>query len=163
MPHEPWTVDQELSRLGESIQAQQQQDSHSNSESGKQADHPPRQQIHGSRNIQVGGDLTLLGASPVDPHHPDAMRCPQCRELTYRRSDRCTQCHFNLSGYRIERARQEKRRRLTHLILCCGLPGLIILFAGTTFFAGTDQPYFLGVGGSLLVAAALVALRLAQV
>ena len=163
MPHEPWTVDQELSRLGASIKAQQQQDPDTGTESGKQSDHPPRQQIHGSRNIQVGGDLTLLGGSPVDPHHPDAIRCPQCQHLTYRRSDRCTQCHFNLSGYRIERARQEKRRRLTHLILFCGIPGLILLFAGTTFFASQDLRYFLWLGGGLVAAAALAALRLAQV
>ncbi len=87
MPHEPWMVDKELSRLGEAIQAQQQRDPDTGSESGKTADNTPRQQIHGSRNIQVGGDLTLLTASPVDPNHPDAIRCPQCQHLTYRRSD----------------------------------------------------------------------------
>ncbi len=163
MPHEPWTVDQELSRLGEAIQAQQKLDPDSHPESGKTADNTPRQHIQGSRNIQVGGDLTLLAASPVDPHHPDAIRCPQCRQPTYRRSDWCTQCHFNLSGYRIERARNEKRRRLIHMTLYCAIPGLIILFAGTKFFAGHDVLYFLGVGGGLLVAAALAALRLAQV
>ena len=162
MPHEPWTVDQELSRLGEAIQDQQKRDPDTGSESGKTADNPPRQQIHGSRNIQVGGDLTLLGTSPVDPHHPDAMRCPQCQHLTYRRSDRCTQCHFNLSGYRIERARKEKRRRLLNMILSCGIPGLLILFTGTKYFAGTEMRYFLGVGGGLLVAAALAALRIVQ-
>ena len=162
MPHEPWTVDQELLRLGESIQAQQQQDPDTGTESGKQADHPPRQQIHGSRNIQVGGDLTLLGASPVDPHHPDALRCPQCRELTYRRSDRCTQCHFNLSGYRIERARQEKRHRLSTVMGVCGIPGLLLLLTGTKYVAGTPGLYLLWVGGALLAAAGLAALRIVQ-
>ena len=162
MPHEPWTVDQELSRLGEAIQDQQKRDPDTGSESGKTADNPPRQQIHGSRNIQVGGDLTLLGASPVDPHHPDAIRCPQCQHLTYRRSDRCTQCHFNLSGYRIERVQQEKRRRLSTVIAVCGIPGLLLLLAGTKYVAGTLGLYLLWVGGALLVAAVLAALRSVQ-
>ncbi len=159
MPHEPWTVDQELSRLGESIKTQQQQDPDNSSEPGKTADNPPRQQIHGSRNIQVGGDLALLGGSPVDPHHPDAMRCAQCQGLTYRRSDRCTQCHFNLSGYRIERARQEKRHRLSTVIAVCGIPGLLLLLTGTKYVAGTVGLYLLWVGGALVAAAALATSR----
>ncbi len=159
MPHEPWTVDQELLRLGDSIKAQQKPDPDSHCESGTTADHSPRQQIHGSRNIQVGGDLTLLGGSPVDPHHPDAIRCPQCRHLTYRRSDRCTECHFNLSGYRIERARQEKRRRLSTVIAVCGIPGPLLLLVGTKYVAGTLGLYLLWVGGALVAAAALATSR----
>ena len=162
MPHEPWTVDQELSRLGESIKAQQQRDSDTTPEPGKPADNTTGQQIHGSRNIQVGGDLTLLSATPVDPHHPDALPCPQCQALTYRLSEHCPACQFNLRQHRSERARQEKIRHLTRVALGCGIPGALIVFTGTRFFAGHPVLYFWGVGGVLLTAAALAVARLAQ-
>ena len=159
MNRTPWTVEEELLRLKAEIQEKQGESPPERSTSKE--DSPP-QHIQGHHNVQVGGDLTLLAGSPVDPHHPDAIRCPQCRQLTYQRSERCTECHFNLSGYRVERARKEKTRRLTHLILFCGIPGLLLVFTGTTFFADHGVLYFLGVGGSLLMAAALAVLRLVQ-
>ena len=110
----------------------------------------------------MGGDLTVHARKEVNPNHPEAIRCPQCQGLTYQRSDRCAECQFNLREYRIERAKREKTRRLTRLILFCGIPGLLLLFTGTKFFAGTGQLYFLGVGGGLLAAAALAALRIVQ-
>ena len=160
MNRTPWTVDEELSRLKAEIQEKQGELPPERSTSRE--DCPP-QQIHGHHNVQVGGDLTIHPPTAVDPNHPQAIRCPQCQGLTYQRSDRCAECQFNLSEYRIERARTEKTRRLTHLILCCGIPGLLLLFMGTKFFAGTGQLYFLGVGGGLLVVAAMAALRLARI
>lgn len=91
--------------------------------------------------------------SAVNPSHPDAIRCPQCQELTYQHSDWCADCNFNLRDYRIERAKKEKRRRLTNVMLFCSIPGLLIAFIGTRYFAGTEALYFLGVGGNLLAAA----------
>ena len=159
MNRTPWTVDEELSRLKAEIQEKQGESPPERSTSKE--DGPP-QHIQGHHNVQVGGDLTIHARSAVNPNHPEAIHCPQCQHLTYRRSDRCTECHFNLSGYRIERARKENTRRLTRLILFCGIPGLLLVFAGTAFFAGHGVPYFLGVGGSLLMAAALAALRLVR-
>ena len=159
MNRTPWTVEEELSRLKAEIQEKQGESPPEHSDSRK--DGPP-QQIQGHHNVQVGGDLTVHAHKEVNPNHPEAIRCPQCRALTYQRSDRCAECQFNLREYRIERARTEKTRRLTRLILFCGIPGLLLVFTGTKFFAGTGQLYFLGVGGGLLAAAALAALRLVQ-
>ena len=159
MNRTPWTVDEELSRLKAEIQEKQGESPPERSTSKE--DSPP-QHIQGHHNVQVGGDLTVHAHKEVNPNHPEAIRCPQCHGLTYQRSDRCAECQFNLREYRIERARTEKTRRLTRLILFCGIPGLLLVFTGTTFFAGHGVLYFLGVGGSLLIAAALAALRLVQ-
>ena len=159
MNRTPWTVEEELLRLKAEIQEKQGESPPERSTSKE--DSPP-QHIQGHHNVQVGGDLTVHARSAVNPNHPEAIPCPQCRALTYQRSDRCAECQFNLREYRIERARTEKTRRLTHLILFCGIPGLLLVFTGTTFFADHGVLYFLGVGGSLLMAAALAALRLVQ-
>ncbi|MHB8388291.1 MAG: hypothetical protein ACYDBH_01765 [Acidobacteriaceae bacterium] len=160
MNRTPWTVEEELSRLKAEIQEKQGELPPERSTSRE--DGPP-QHIQGHHNVQVGGDLTVHARNEVNPNHPEAIRCPQCQGLTYQRSDRCAECQFNLRAYRIDRARSEKTRRLTHLIGFCGIPGLLLVVTGTTFFAGQDVQYFLGVGGALLAAAALAALRLAQI
>ena len=159
MNRTPWTVDEELSRLKAEIQEKQNESPPARSDAREDG---PQQQIQGHHNVQVGGDLTVHARKEVNPNHPEAIRCPQCQGLTYQRSDRCAECQFNLREYRIDRARTEKTRRLTHLILFCGIPGLLLVFTGTTFFAGHGVLYFLGVGGSLLMAVALAALRLVQ-
>ncbi len=161
MNRTPWTVDEELSRLKEEIREKQAEPP--NPERNTPRDNGPEQHIRGHHNVQVGGDLTVHAHNTVNPDHPEAIRCPQCQGLTYQRSDRCTECHFNLREYRIERARKEKRRRLMNMILCCGVPGLLIIFTGTKFFAGHDVLYFLGVGGGLLLAAMLAARRFVQI
>jgi len=117
-----------------------------------------------ARNSISGGTITFRWAvTSRFTRAPQAIRCTQCRGLTYQRSERCTNCNFNLHHHRIERARKEKRRRLMHMILFCGIPGLLIIFTGTKFFAGHDVLYFLGAGGGLLLAAMLAALRIAQI
>ncbi len=161
MTRTPWTVEEELSRLKAEIRERQAEPPRSDRSSPPTEDGPP-QRIHGHHNVQVGGDLTVHAHTAVDPDHPEAIRCPQCQGLTYRRSDRCTECQFNLRHHRIELARHAKARRLISMILCCGVSGLLVVLAGMKFFAGTGQLYFLEVGGALLAAAALAALRIAQ-
>ncbi len=162
MPRAPWTVDTELSRLGEAIQAQQKPGPDPNPDSEQATDHTPRQHIHGSRNIQVGGDLTLLAPPPVDPAHPEAFRCPQCRQLTYRRSDACTNCGFPLRRDRLTQEWESKRRRLVTILLGCGIPGLLFLTAGVKDLIGAERLLALGVGGALGVASAVAVLRIVQ-
>ncbi len=161
MNRTPWTVEEELARLKAEITEKQAEPPGPERRCPPQDDNPS-QHIQGHHNVQVGGDFTVHARKEVNPNHPDAIRCPQCRSLTYQRSDCCTECHFNLRHHRIERARREKTRRLTRMILLCGIPGLLILFTGTTFFAGQDVLYFWGVGGALLAAAGLAALRMVQ-
>ena len=160
MNRTPWTVDEELSRLKEEIKENQAEPP--KLERSTPRDSGLHQQIQGHHNVQVGGDLTVHAHREVNPNHPEAIRCPQCQGLTYQRSDWCAECHFNLRDFQVERARKEKTRRLTRMILLCGIPGLLIIFAGTRYFAGTEMRYFLWAGGGLLVAAALAALRRAQ-
>ena len=160
MNRTPWTVDEELSHLKEEIKEKQ---SESPPERRRSREDGPQQQIQGHHNVQVAGDLTIRPRREINPNHPNAIRCPQCRALTYRRSGWCAECHFNLRDDRIESTKKEKRRRLMNMMWCCGIPGLFIIFAGTRYFAGPEMRLFLYVGGGLLVAAALAALRRAQV
>ncbi len=162
MNRTPWTVEEELAHLKDEITEKQAEPPGPECGCPPQDDNPS-QHIQGHHNVQVAGDLTVHARATVNPNHPDALRCPQCRSLTYQRSERCVECHFDLRHHRIERARKEKRRRLMHMIGFCGIPGLLIVFTGKTFFAGQDVLYFLGVGGGLLAAGALAALRLAQI
>ncbi len=162
MNRTPWTVDEELSRLKEAIK-ETQNEPLGPGQCLPPPDDNPSQQIRGHHNVQVGGDLTVHAPRDVDPNHPEAIRCPQCQGPTYRHADWCAECHFNLRNHRIERARTEKIRRLTRMIVLCGIPGLLIVFTGTKIFAGDDVLYFLGVGGALIAAAALAALRLAKI
>ena len=161
MNRTPWTVDDELSRLKTEIQEHQAEGAPAG-RAGPNEDRP-RQQIQGHHNVQVAGDLTVQAHSRVDPRHPGAIRCPQCRHWTYRRSDSCAQCHFNLSGYRLEQANREKRRRLGTVIGVCGIPGFLCVVAGTQYFGGAVGLYGLWVGGVLLAGAGLAALRIRQI
>ena len=161
MNRTPWTVDEELSRLKAEIQEHQAEGSPA-WRAGSNEDRP-RQQIQGHHNVQVAGDLTVHARSAVDPNHPEAIPCPQCRALTYRRSDWCVECNFHLRNHRIERARKEKRRRLTHMMGCCGIPGLLINLRGNKVLCWSRNAVFLGVGGGLLAATGLAALRRAQI
>ncbi len=160
MSREQWNVDEELSRLKEAIRESQAEPP--KLERSTPGDDGPQQQIQGNHNVQVGGDLTVHARTAVDPNHPEAIRCPQCQGLTYQRSEWCAERHFNLRNHRIERARQEKRRRLLNMILWCSVPGLLIVFTETKYFDGNDVLYFLRAGGGLLAAAGLAALRRTQ-
>lgn len=160
MDREQWNVDAELSRLKEEIRENQSEPPIP--EHGPPRDDGPHQQIRGHRNVQVGGNLTVHAHKVVNPNHPDAIRCPQCQELTYRRSDWCAECHFNLRRHRIDLAKIKKEHRLMRIALFFGIPGLLALFAGTKFFAGHDARYFLGAGVALLAVAALAVLGIAQ-
>ncbi len=153
MNRTPWTVEEELSRLKAEIQEKQGESPPGRIKSREDG---PQQQIQGHHNVQLGGDLTVHARKEVNPNHPEAIRCPQYRALTYRRSGWCAECHFNLRDDRIELAKKEKRRRLLNMILFCGIPGLLILFTGTTFFAGTNQLYLFGVGHPLGVGRTVV-------
>ena len=161
MSREQWNVDEELSRLKEATrESQAKPPKLGRSTPG---DDGPQQQIQGNHNVQVGGDLTVHAYTAVDPNHPQATPRPQCRALTYRRSDSCAHCHFNLSGYRLEQANREKRRRLGTVIWVWGVPGFLCVVAGTQYFSGTVGLYGLWVGGALLAAAGLAALRIRQI
>ena len=160
MNRTPWTVDEELSRLKEEIKENQAEPP--KLERSTPRDSGLHQQIQGHHNVQMGGNLTVHARSAVDQNHPNAIHCPQCRALTYRRSEWCAERNFNLRNHRIELARKEKKRRLMNMILCCSVPGLLIVFTGTKYFDGNDVLYFLGAGGSLLAAAGLAALRRTQ-
>ncbi|MDA8255534.1 MAG: hypothetical protein M0Z99_07860 [Betaproteobacteria bacterium] len=84
MNRTPWTVEEELSRLKAEIQEKQGE---APPERGTSREDGPQQQIQGHHNVQVAGDLTVHARKEVNPNHPDALRCPQCQGLTYRRSD----------------------------------------------------------------------------
>ena len=161
MNRTPWTVDEELSRLKAEIKDKQTEPP--NSEWGTPREDGPHQQIQGHHNVQVAGDLTVHAHTAADPNHPQAIPCPRCRALTYRRSDSCAHCRINLSGYRLEQANREKRRRLGTVIWVCGVPGFLCVVAGTQYFSGTVGLYGLWVGGALLAAAGLAALRIRQI
>ncbi|MHB8453699.1 MAG: hypothetical protein ACYDDO_03170 [Acidiferrobacterales bacterium] len=161
MSREQWNVDEELSRLKEEIKEKQGEPP--NPERRESMDDSLQQHIQGNHNVQVAGDFTVHARRAVDPNHPQAIRCPQCQGLAYQRSDWCADCNFNLRDYRIERAKKEKRRRLTNMMLFCSIPRLFIIFAGTRYFAGIKALYFLGVGGSLLAVAVLAAVRIGQI
>jgi hypothetical protein len=105
-----WSVDDDLSRLKDEIKGSMSQ--HRNSDDDEPVHHGHHQQIKGNSNVQVAGNLTLNEHKTIDPNHPDAIECPQCRKLTYRLSHWCTESevspHFTLLLH--------KRRQLVLLV-----------------------------------------------
>lgn len=151
MSRDQWSVDDELSRLKDDIKGSMGQQR--NGDDDELIHHGHHQEIKGHNNVQVAGNLTLSERKTIDPNHPDAIKCPQCRKLTYRRSHWCTECNFNLHDYWADLASKRERSRLIKVMLYCGIPGLLIIFAGTKFLTGTDVLYPLGIGGGLVAVA----------
>lgn len=161
MNRDKWNVDDELSRLKDEIKNSARQPK--GADAGGSIYHGHHQEIKGHNNVQVAGNLTLNDRKAIDPNHPDAIMCPQCTELTYRRSHWCTECNFNLHDYWIELARKREKSRLIKIMLFCGIPGLAIIFVGTKLFTGTDILYPLGIGGTLIAAAYGASQRIDQI
>lgn len=162
MNPDQWNVDDELSRLKNEIKENKSQSR--TTSHGEPIYHGPHQQIKGNNNVQVAGDLTFNARKAIDPRHPNAIRCPHCKDLTYRLSDWCTECNFNLHDYWIDLARKREKNQLTKIMLYCGVPGLLIMFLGTKFLTGTDALYPLSaVGVGLMAVAYLVSLRIDRI
>jgi hypothetical protein len=156
-----WSVDDDLSRLKDEIKGSMSQ--HRNSDDDEPVHHGHHQQIKGNSNVQVAGNLTLNEHKTIDPNHPDAIECPQCRKLTYRLSHWCTECNFNLHDYWADLAKKRERSRFIKVMLFCGISGLLIIFAGTMFLTGKDVLYPLGIGGGLVAMAYAASLRIDKI
>jgi hypothetical protein len=99
-----WNVDDELSRLKDEIKNDMGQ--RRGARQGETTHYGPHQHIEGRGNVQVAGDLIFTTRKPIDPNHPDAIRCPKCKGMTYSFSELCYECNFNQKYYFIEQARK---------------------------------------------------------
>jgi hypothetical protein len=156
-----WNVDDELSRLKDEIKNDMGQ--RRGARQGETTHYGPHQHIEGRGNVQVAGDLIFTTRKPIDPNHPDAIRCPKCKGMTYSFSELCYECNFNQKYYFIEQARKWEKKRLINIMFICGALGLLIIFVGNEFFTGAESLYPLGAGGLLLAAAYFAEQRIDQI
>ncbi|MEQ9132690.1 MAG: hypothetical protein RJQ08_08615 [Salinisphaeraceae bacterium] len=111
--------------------------------------------IRGDGNV-VGdnNEVTYVAAGRPPADHPNAMRCPQCHEPTWRASDFCVGCGFNLAARRIaEKQNQERRMQVVasgYTLIAIGI--LFLFFFDNSLFAWTDYAF----GAAIAIGAGLI-------
>lgn len=108
--------------------------------------------VHGNGNLVAGRDLVVQRPVAPPPHHPLAVRCPQCRHVTWRGTQLCVHCHHDIGAWLAALAAGRKRlmeiQRLRALALRFALgAGLGAFAAWTGFFTGFQQLFVIGVTG----------------
>lgn len=101
--------------------------------------------IEGNGNLQIGGDYNPQ--RKVSPYHPNAVKCPNCFEWTYRNNISCgnSPCDHPIKSYfdNLEQKKIDGQMSLVALI------GMIIAFALaylSTQFYTKEGVYFVFVG-----------------
>ncbi|MDR1063637.1 MAG: hypothetical protein LBL48_06860 [Azoarcus sp.] len=57
------------------------------------------QHFHGNVDQVAGGNIVNAGMISPPPGHPNGRHYPQCSGFTWRRTERCIRCGFDLAGY----------------------------------------------------------------
>ena len=116
-----------------------------------------RQSIQGNGNYQVAGNLEINSRKKVNQNSPDAIGCPQCKELAYRRSDWCKECNFNLREYFNNLDVTRKKSSLSKVIFSCLIIGFAIIYITTHFFKESEFHIHLMVVGLAFLGIAAIA------
>ncbi|MGP4734339.1 MULTISPECIES: hypothetical protein [unclassified Psychrobacter] len=102
---------------------------------------PDYKGVFASPNAQIADSFNVYRQKPPPEDHPNAIVCVQCDELTWRLTDCCIHCGFNMDAYAQELIRLEnldqlrfeqqqlKKKILPLLILMLVLAGGVALAA----------------------------------
>ncbi len=97
--------------------------------------------IFNSPHAQIADSFNVYRQKPPPEDHPNAIVCVQCDELTWRLTDCCIHCGFNMDAYAQELVRLEnldqlrfeqqqlKKKILPLLIVMLALAGGVVLAA----------------------------------
>ena len=97
--------------------------------------------IFNSPHAQIADSFNVYRQKPPPEDHPNAIVCVQCDELTWRLTDCCIHCGFNMDAYAQELVRLEnldqlrfeqqqlKKKILPLLIAMLALAGGVVLAA----------------------------------
>lgn len=102
---------------------------------------PDYKGVFASPNAQIADSFNVYRQKPPPEDHPNAIVCVQCDELTWRLTDCCIHCGFNMDAYAQELVRLEnldqlrfeqqqlKKKILPLLIVMLALAGGVVLAA----------------------------------
>ncbi len=68
--------------------------------------------VFSSPHAQIVDSFNVYQQKPPPADHPNAIVCVQCDGLTWRLTDRCMHCNFNMYAYTQELARLESLEQL---------------------------------------------------
>lgn len=68
--------------------------------------------IFDSPHAQIADSFNVYRQKPPPEDHPNAIVCVQCEELTWRLTDCCIHCGFNMDAYAQEQIRLEQLEQL---------------------------------------------------
>jgi len=93
------------------------------------------QSINGDGNIQAGRDVNLSSNSkPPLPDDANGVNCPQCGEWTWKHSNLCIYCQYNLANHfeflRREKSKKELMRTSYTSLSIAGVCAIIITING---------------------------------
>ena len=89
------------------------------------------QGVFDSPHTQIKDSFNVYYQKPPPSNHPNAITCPQCDGVTWRMTDNCIHCGFNITAYYQEQARLEDIAELKaeyRELRKRGLPLLLLLF-----------------------------------
>jgi hypothetical protein len=92
---------------------------------------PRNQGVFDSPNTQITDSFNVYHQKPPPADHPNAITCPQCEGITWRMTDNCIHCGFNITAYYQEQARLERISELKAQyseLKKRGLPLLLLMF-----------------------------------
>lgn len=111
---------------------------------------------------QIADSFNVYGQKPPPDDHPNAIVCKQCSALTWRLTDHCIHCAFDMYAYTQELIRLEnleqlrfeqqrlKKKILPLLILMLALAGSVALAALLTDIH--PFAYWILIGGMITIA-----------
>lgn len=99
------------------------------------------QEISGHHHQVAGHDIiNEARRASFNPENPNIIDCPQCWEKTGRYSEACPHCGFNVAGYHLAIANQQKYKRLVRAAALSGVGGLVLLqFTDKLGLASSNQ------------------------
>ncbi|MDN5665109.1 MAG: hypothetical protein L0G41_02645 [Psychrobacter sp.] len=122
---------------------------------------PDYKGIFDSPHAQIADSFNVYRQKPPPEDHPNAIVCVQCDELTWRLTDCCIHCGFNMDAYAQELVRLEnldqlrfeqqqlKKKILPLLILMLVLAGSVALAALLTDIH--PFAYWILIGGMVII------------
>lgn len=126
---------------------------------------PDNKGIFASPHAQIVDSFNVYQQRPPPADHPNAITCGQCDGLTWRMTDRCIHCGFDIAAdileqqrlQRLEQLRLELQRLKSKLIPLLGAMLLCAISLALIAFLAPQSPFiYWAVIGVMLVLAAFI-------
>ncbi|MDN5619264.1 MAG: hypothetical protein L0G63_02115 [Psychrobacter sp.] len=126
---------------------------------------PDNKGVFYSPHAHIVDSFNVYKQKPPPADHPNAIVCGQCEDLTWRMTDRCIHCNFDIAADALEQQRLQQLEQLRFELqqLKDELRPFLVLMAACaialvlTFFIAPQMPYvYWVVLGAMIVLAAFI-------